>query len=211
VNLFSPEPHPTAIERPIRRATVTSRTAREAFFVGAVAIVVGLTALLIQRIVSDDGSMVVARPRAAAAYGLAFRSIDVDPSLAAGAGEHVFYAGSWQHVRGIFDGRDRGTSSRSFRIGSELSFTFHGERFEIFGIRGPHGGYASAIVDGSPVGTMSFAAKQKTVGARVFASRPLAEGAHWVQIFVVAAPDGSGKRGFVNIDRVAFGSRYVIR
>jgi hypothetical protein len=207
LNLFTPESHPTAIERPARRATVTSKTARDAFVVGAVAIVIGLTALLLQRIVSDDGSMAVARPRVAVASEIAYRSIDDDPSFAAGSGQQLFYTGSWQHVRGKFDGRDQGTSSRSFRVGAELSFQFRGDRFSIFGIRGPNGGYADVIVDGSPAGTMSFVAKQKTVGARVYASRPLDAGAHWVQIFVVAPPDGSGKRGFVNIDRATFGSR----
>jgi hypothetical protein len=179
-------------------------TARYAVLLGAIALAIGLSVLLIQRFGNDDGSIASAHPRAAASSAIAYRSIDDDPSLPTG-GVQLFYSGSWQHVRGKFDGRDGGTSSRSFRVGSEVSFQFRGERFDIFGIRGSNGGYANVIVDGSPAGTMSFVAKHKTIGALVYASRPLAEGRHWVQIFVVASP--AGKRGFVNIDRAEFGSR----
>jgi hypothetical protein len=210
LNLFTSEPNPPTIRRPARRATLTSGTVRNAFFVAAAAIVVGSTGLFIQSIENGDDSMAVAQPKAEVARtivpAIAYRSIDDDPSSSAGEGR-LSYAGTWQHVRGKFDGRSDGTSSRSFRIGSELSFRFRGERFEIFGIRGANGGYAGAIVDGSPAGTISFVAKQKTVGALVYASRPLAEGTHVVQIVVVAPPDGSAKRGFVNIDRVVLGSR----
>jgi hypothetical protein len=202
VNLFTSEPNPPAIEQPPSRAG----TARNAILFGAIALAIGLSALLIQRSADSDGSIAVAQPRVAASPAIAYRTIDDDPSLTAG-GVQLFYSGSWQHVRGKFDGRDGGTSSRSFRAGSEVSFQFHGERFEIFGIRGSNGGYADVIVDGSPAGTISFVAKHKTVGALVYASRPLEEGPHWVQIFVVAPPDG--KRGFVNIDRAVFGSRPI--
>ncbi len=211
MNLFTSEPNPPAIEQPIVRVTIARRfaqvaSARNAIVLGAIALAIGLSALLIQRNADSDGAVAVAQPRAAAVPAIAYRSIDDDPLLV-GGGVQLFYAGSWQHVRGKFDGRDGGTSSRSFRVGSEVSFQFHGERFDIFGIRGSNGGYADVIVDGSPAGTISFVAKHKTVGALVYASRPLEEGPHWVQIFVVAPPDG--KRGFVNIDRAVFGSRPV--
>jgi hypothetical protein len=215
VNLFTSEPNPPAIKQPVLRATIAERfaqvasragTARNAFFLVGIALAIGLSVLLIQRNADSDGSVSLVQPRVAAVPAIAYRSIDDDPSLAAG-GVRLFYSGSWQHVRGKFDGRDGGTSSRSFRAGSEVSFQFHGERFDIFGIRGSNGGYADVIVDGSPAGTMSFVAKRKTVGALVYASRPLEEGPHWVQIFVIAPPDG--KRGFVNIDRAVFGSRPV--
>jgi len=217
VNLFTSEPNPPAIEQPALRATIAQRvvqvasragTVRNAFLLAGVALAIGLSVLLMQRSADSDGSIAVAPPRAAALPALAYRSIDDDPSLVAG-GVQLFYSGSWQHVRGKFDGRDGGTSSRSFRVGSEVSFQFHGQRFDIFGIRGSNGGYADVIVDGSPAGTMSFVAKHKMVGALVYASRALDEGPHWVQIFVIAPPNGSGKRGFVNIDRAVFGSRPV--
>jgi hypothetical protein len=213
VNLFTSEPNPPAIEQPIVRATIAQRfaqvaSARNALWAGAIALAIVLSALFIQRSADSDGSIAVAQPRAAAVPAIAYRSIDDDPSLPAG-GVQLFYSGSWQHVRGKFDGRDGGTSSRSFRVGSEVSFQFRGERFDIFGIRGSNGGYADVIVDGSPAGTMSFVAKQKTVGSLVYASRTLDDGPHWVQIFVIAPPNGSGKRGFVNIDRAVFGSRPI--
>jgi hypothetical protein len=204
VNLFTSEPNPPAIKQPASRAWV----ARNAVLLGTIALAIGLSALLIERSADSDGAIAVAQPRVAAVPAIAYRSIDDDPSLAA-AGVQLSYSGSWQHVRGQFDGRDGGTSSRSFRVGSEVSFRFRGERFDIFGIRGANGGYADVIVDGSPAGTISFVAKHKMVGARVYASRTLDEGAHSVQIFVAAPPDGSGKRGFVNIDRAVFGSRPV--
>jgi hypothetical protein len=215
VNLFTSEANPPAIEQPVSRATIAQRfaqiasravTARNAFLLAGVALAIGLSVLLIQRTADSDGSIAAAQPRVAAVPAIAYRSIDDDPSLGAG-GVQLFYSGSWQHVRGKFDGRDGGTSSRSFRVGSEVSFQFHGERFDIFGIRGSNGGYADVVVDGSPAGTISFVAKHKTVGTLVYASRTLDEGAHWVQIFVIAPPDG--KRGFVNIDRAVFGSRPV--
>jgi hypothetical protein len=206
LNLFTSEPNPPATAAPAPRDYVRRPIAPSALLIGSLVLFVVFSGFAIAVRTELRGTFVaVARPQHAAARAIAYRTIDDDPDAGTGSSQ-FFYTGSWQHVRGRFDGRSHGTSSRSFRVGSEASFPFRGERFEIFGIRGPNGGYASVLVDGSPAGTISFFAKHKQVSARVYASSKLDEGAHEVQIDVITPPNGSAKRRFVNIDGAAIGS-----
>lgn len=148
----------------------------------------------------DVTSPQTARPPAA--EPVAFRRLDDAP--AGPAADGFGYSGSWQHIKNAHDGRSNGTSSRAYRVGATASFAFTGRRLELYGVKGPNGGYAELRIDGDTYGLLRFYAPHKEAGTVVYRSPLLAAGRHAVTIIVAAAPGGLPKRRFVNLDGAAY-------
>ncbi len=109
------------------------------------------------------------------------------------------YAGDWQHVRARFDGRSRGTSTRSHVPGAVAELRFAGSGVRLYGVRGGNGGRASLTLDGRTHASADFYAASKQVGALVFKAAGLERGEH--RLLIVVQPDAAdAKRRFVNID-----------
>jgi hypothetical protein len=140
-------------------------------------------------------------PAAAAPASVAYHQID---DAAKRAPDDFVFLGSWEHTRNMHDGRSLGTSSRSFHVGDMAYFNFKGERFKIFGIRGPGGGFAELSIDGQPSAMLGFYAPRKAAGVEVYESPALPAGQHAVDIVVVDAVHDPAKRRYVNIDGAAY-------
>jgi hypothetical protein len=109
------------------------------------------------------------------------------------------YEGSWQHVRGVHDGRRFGTSTRSSHAGDRATYSFHGRFTILFGMIAPGGGKADIdIDDGAERGTLDFSDRTKKPSALVYESSALPIGPHSVTITVV--------RGPVELDGAYYGS-----
>jgi hypothetical protein len=109
------------------------------------------------------------------------------------------YEGSWQHIRGVHDGRRFGTSTRSSHAGDRATYAFHGRFTILFGMIGPGGGKADIdIDDGAERGTLDFSDRTKKPSALVYESSALPIGPHSVTITVV--------RGPVELDGAYYGS-----
>jgi hypothetical protein len=130
----------------------------------------------------------------------------IDDAAKSGADNFV-YLGAWEHARNMHDGRSLGTSSRSFHVGDMAYFNFKGERFKVFGVRGPGGGFAELSIDGEPSAMLRFYAPQKAAGVEIYASPVLPAGQHAVDIVVVDALHDPVKRRYVNIDGAAYAPR----
>jgi hypothetical protein len=111
------------------------------------------------------------------------------------------YIGTWQHVRGKFDGRSFGTSTRSTRLGDVAIVRFDGTRIRLYGVRGPSGGRAGVALDfvstGAPV---DFYAPTVTPHSLIYASGTLAPGVHTLSIAVWGLHDVRARSYYVNID-----------
>ena len=113
------------------------------------------------------------------------------------------YSGRWEHVRGVFDGRPEGKSSRSFHPGSEATLTFAGRFVRLYGVVGPGGGLGVVRVDGAGQrGTADFGGPSKRSRALVYASPMLADGNHRLTI---AVPVTKTRGRYVNIAGAAYG------
>ena len=134
----------------------------------------------------------------------AFRAVD-DAVTSGPAG--FTYVGAWQHIDNLRDGRSEGTSSRAFRAGDRAELRFEGERFKIYGVKGPTGGYAELSIDGAARALLLFYAPKKETGAEMYASLVLAPGRHTIDIEVVDVKDGTARRRYVNIDGAAYSAR----
>ena len=117
------------------------------------------------------------------------------------------YTGGWQHIKDLKDGRSEGTSSRTFHAGDKADFTFDGERFKIYGVKGPNGGYAELSIDGDPRALLLFYAPKKETGVEMFASPALRPGVHTVDIVDVDVNRGTARRRYVNLDGAAYLAR----
>ena len=131
----------------------------------------------------------------------------IDDGIAAGGGVRFTYAGPWQHLTNMNDGRSNGTSSRTYKVGATASFNFTGDRLKIFGVKGPNGGYAELRIDGQTYGLLRFYAPHKESGVVVYSSPVLGSGPHAVLIVVAQAPQGLPKRRFVNLDGASYAGR----
>lgn len=158
--------------------------------------------------------VVASAPRAVAAAparrlqsAVAVRYTAVDDGADPRSGVHFTYAGAWSHIQNVRDGRSNGTSSRTYREGATASLRFSGRRIELFGVKGPTGGYARLRIDGQSYGLLPFYAPSKEAGALIFASPALRPGTHDAEIVVAKAPAGLSKRRFVNIDGAAYSER----
>jgi hypothetical protein len=122
------------------------------------------------------------------------------------AGADAFsYDGRWEHIRGRFDGRPGGTSSRSFHPGDRATLTFTGRFVRLYGVIGPGGGVGLIEVDGGRVRrVVSFAAASKDPNALVFTSPPLNGQRHRLTVAVLAPTARTGGR-FVNIAGANYG------
>jgi hypothetical protein len=143
----------------------------------------------------------LARPASAP---LGYVAID---DVAARADGSFTYVGAWQHIKNMRDGRSNGTSSRTYHAGDSAEFTFDGERFKLYGVKGPTGGYAELNIDGAPRALLLFYAPKKQVGAEMYSSEALPRGKHVVRLSVVDLLHGAGKRRYVNIDGAAYLAR----
>jgi hypothetical protein len=112
------------------------------------------------------------------------------------------YLGRWQHVRGRFDGRSNGTSTRSTRRGDVAILSFNGTRIRIFGVRGPSGGRARVGLDQASTRgpRVDFYAAQLEPHALVYESPVLPAGMHTLTIVVLGTRDVGGRYYYVNID-----------
>jgi hypothetical protein len=125
--------------------------------------------------------------------------VHIDDSAIGRSLDHIAYEGRWDHISGMRDGRDAGTSSRSRIPGDNLVLPFDGEALRIYGVRGPNGGDAAVAIDGTYYGTVSFYARHKQVHVLVFESPQLVSGTH-VLAMVVKGAQPKSHRGFANID-----------
>jgi len=112
------------------------------------------------------------------------------------------YVGSWQHVRGKFDGRSDGTSTRSTHTGDVAILHFNGTRVRIFGIRGPSGGRAGIALDEESTGgrPVDFFSPRLQTHTLIYQSPVMARGVHDVSIVVWGTRDPHGHYYYVNID-----------
>ncbi len=113
------------------------------------------------------------------------------------------YVGRWQHVRGKFDGRSNGTSTRSTRRGDVAILSFTGTRIRIFGVRGPSGGRAGIGLDrSSPAGgpRIDFYAPRLETHVLIYESPVLPTGMHTLTVLVWGTRDAGGHYYYVNID-----------
>ena len=110
------------------------------------------------------------------------------------------YAGHWEHVRAIEDGRTAGTSSRSFRPGSNATLSFTGTEVRVFGVCGPSGGRAVVTLDGRRTGPLTtFFAATKETHMLVYTSPRLRFGQHRLSIAVAPVEQSSAKH-YINLD-----------
>ncbi len=131
----------------------------------------------------------------------------VDDSRASPSGEHFNYVGQWQHLRNFHDGRSEGTSSRTFHAGAAAYLQFSGRSLELFGVKGPTGGYADVDIDNEPPSLVLFYAPQKEAGVLVYTSPELRAGSHTVEIVVEPPPPALPERRYVNLDGAAYSPR----
>jgi len=111
------------------------------------------------------------------------------------------YVGRWQHVRGKFDGRSNGTSTRSTHTGDVAIVRFEGTRIRLYGVRGPSGGRAGIALDlestGKPV---DFYAPAVEPHALIYTSPELLPGVHTLSLVVWGLRDEHARFYYVNID-----------
>lgn len=141
------------------------------------------------------------RPAGPAATAAHFQRLD-DATLGSSAG--FTYVGAWQHIRNSYDGRSAGTSSRTYHLGASANFRFSGRRLNVYGVKGPNGGYAELRIDGQTYALLRFYARHKQSGVLIYSDADLPPGAHSGAIIAAEAPNGLPKRRFVNLDGVAF-------
>lgn len=112
------------------------------------------------------------------------------------------YIGKWQHVRGKFDGRTDGTSTRSTHTGDVAVLSFSGTRVRLFGIVGPSGGRAGIALDQTSTGgrPVEFYAPKIRTHALIYQSPVLPAGVHTVTLAVWGTRDAKGRYYYVNID-----------
>ncbi len=121
-------------------------------------------------------------------------------------GSGFVFAGHWEHVAGIRDGRWNGTSSRSFHPGASAELTFEGRSVKIYGIVGPGGGRGIVDVDdGREQRVVSFAGNRKQPNVVIFASGLLPAGRHILRLGVVHS-DKTAHDRYVNIQGAAYGT-----
>jgi hypothetical protein len=126
-----------------------------------------------------------------------------DASAGLGLGR-IHYSGHWEHVRGRHDGRDAGTSSRSFHVGDNFAFAFEGYRLRIYGIVGPRGGHGLiGIDDVATAATIDFYAPVKRTHSLVYTSPVLADGFHVAAVIVDPRRDRRSQGSYVNVDSLA--------
>jgi hypothetical protein len=114
---------------------------------------------------------------------------------------HFDYVGKWQHVKGKFDGRTDGTSTRSTHTGDVAILRFNGTRVRVFGVRGRSGGRAGIALDEQSAGKpVDFYARHTQTHALIYQSPKLAPGVHTVSVVVWGTRDVHGRFYYVNID-----------
>ncbi len=145
---------------------------------------------------------------AAASAAPAFASdghpfIGVDDAAIGGGIDEFSYYGHWQHLHGIADGRNRGTSSRSNALGDQMRFRFLGDAVRLYAVCGPAGGNALIAVDGGKAVAVSFFAPRITPHALVYSADHLVPRRLHNLVAVVSGERPARSFGhFVNIDEV---------
>jgi hypothetical protein len=164
--------------------------------------------------------MAVARAFALGVLGLAIASCthtstvrhDAHPSVVstiddarAGLGiRRIHYSGRWEQVSGRNDGRDEGTSTRSFHLGDNFSVAFEGYRLRVYGVVGPKGGRGIiGIDDVATLSTLDFFAPVMRTHVLLYTSPVLADGFHVAAVIVDSNRNRRSRRGYVNVDSVA--------
>ncbi len=128
----------------------------------------------------------------------------IDDSASAKGGASFEYSGPWTHVKGLFDGRSGGTSTRSLRVGAMATLDFVGRSVRVYGVTGPHGGQALLTLDGRTYGTISFFNRAKKTDVLVYSSPTLAAGGHRLSLIVSPPAVNAATVGYVNIDGADF-------
>lgn len=121
-----------------------------------------------------------------------------DQDTGAAAVDHFTYRGKWERVRGLRDGRYKGTSTRCFTPGDSVSLFFFGRRIALHGVIGPGGGPATLVIDGK-LHELSFFNRHKAMST-VYLSPALRPGPHSIVVVDGVKPKGIAPTGFVNID-----------
>lgn len=115
------------------------------------------------------------------------------------------YSGKWEHVSGMRDGRDSGTSSRTAERGASVSLIFLGESVRVYGVRGPGGGHGGVMLDKERLALVDFYAPQKSTQRIVYSSVKLPRGVHTLTIFALADKrDAAHRSSYVNISGASF-------
>ncbi|HEY8315113.1 MAG TPA: hypothetical protein VIG51_13210 [Candidatus Baltobacteraceae bacterium] len=113
------------------------------------------------------------------------------------------YAGKWQFVHHMADGRWNGSSARSFGVGSSVSVAFSGDRVRVYGVLGRKGGYGMLTIDRRVRNArLNFYAPAKRTSALVYSSPPLGPGDHALAIVVAGSHDRRSRGTYVNLDGV---------
>jgi hypothetical protein len=113
------------------------------------------------------------------------------------------FEGRWERVRGMHDGRDAGTSTRSPYVGNIFGLGFIGYRFRIYGVTGPNGGHGILALDGpTKVATIDFFSPRKRTHVLLYTSPILNQGIHWVSVTVDATRDPHSRGTYVNVDSI---------
>lgn len=116
----------------------------------------------------------------------------------------IHYSGHWERVRGRHDGRDEGTSTRSFHVGDNFAVAFDGYRLRVYGIVGPKGGHGIIGIDDVPtMSTLEFFAPVKRTHVLLYTSPVLADGFHVAAVIVDSRRNRLSRGGYVNVDSVA--------
>jgi hypothetical protein len=138
-----------------------------------------------------------AKHDAAANRAPSARFIVVDDRSIGSSKNQFLYSGRWEFIRGRYDGRYGGTSTRSFRPGDTVTLFYFGRRCELFGVKGPKGGPAT-VVDGT-MHTINFYAPSVQMKS-VYRGPLMADGPHTMAITVGVQAKGLAPNGYVNID-----------
>lgn len=130
-------------------------------------------------------------------------SVVDDARAGLGVGK-IHYSGRWERVGGRVDGRDEGTSTRSFHVGDNFALAFDGYRLRVYGVVGPKGGHAIlGIDDVVNLATLDFFAPTKRTHALLYTSPVLADGIHVAALIIDPGRDRRSRGGYVNVDSLA--------
>jgi hypothetical protein len=110
--------------------------------------------------------------------------------------------GRWERVRGMRDGRDAGTSTRSFHRGDALQGWIDGTRIVLDGVTGPTGGYAMVLLDSDRPDRVDFYSPRKRTHVHLWERSGLGPWKHLVTITVFGRHQAASRGDYVNVDGI---------
>jgi hypothetical protein len=130
-----------------------------------------------------------------------------DARVGLGIGK-IHYGGHWERVKRRYDGRDEGTSSRSFHVGDNFAVVFDGYRLRVYGVVGPNGGHGIIGIDDlATMATLEFFAPVKRTHVLLYTSPMLNDGFHVAAVIVDPGRNRRSRGSYVNVDSVAIEGR----